>query len=74
MPPVGQNLAPAKAADNARNAGILGSVLFVGAAIGRIRVEEAIKTIWPFYAALFLALIVVTYVPMVTMGLVDLMR
>ncbi len=52
----------------------VGSVLFVGAAIGRIRVEEAIKTIWPFYGALFSALMLVTYVPMITMGLVDLMR
>jgi len=52
----------------------VGSVLFVGAAIGRIRVEEAIKTIWPFYGALFAALMLVTYVPVLTMGLVDLMR
>lgn len=52
----------------------VGSVLFVGAAIGRIRVEEAVKSIWPFYGALFVALMLVTYVPIFTMGLVELMR
>jgi tripartite ATP-independent transporter DctM subunit len=52
----------------------VGSVLFVGAAIGKVKVEETVKTIWPFYGALFVALMVVTYVPSVTMGLVNLMR
>lgn len=35
----------------------VGSVLFVGAAIGRIRIEDAVKTIWPFYLALIAALL-----------------
>lgn len=52
----------------------VGSVLIVGAAIGRIRVEETVKTIWPFYGALFIALMMVTYIPSLTMGLVELSR
>lgn len=41
----------------------VGSVLFVGSAIGNIRIEDTVKTIWPFYLALFAALMLVTYVP-----------
>lgn len=52
----------------------VGSVLFVGAAIGKVRIEDTVKTIWPFYGALFLALMLVTYLPDLSMGLVHLMR
>ncbi|OLF71017.1 C4-dicarboxylate ABC transporter permease [Maricaulis sp. W15] len=52
----------------------VGSVLFVGAAIGKVKVEETVKTIWPFYGALFVALMAVTYFPALSMGLVNLMR
>lgn len=52
----------------------VGSVLFVGSAIGKVPVEETVKTIWPFYGALFVALMAVTYVPELSMGLVELMR
>lgn len=52
----------------------VGSVLFVGSAIGKVPVEETVKTIWPFYGALFLALMAVTYIPGLSMGLVNLMR
>jgi tripartite ATP-independent transporter DctM subunit len=47
----------------------VGSVLFVGCAIGRIRIEDTVKTIWPFYLALFAALLLVTYVPAVSLWL-----
>jgi tripartite ATP-independent transporter DctM subunit len=52
----------------------VGSVQFVGCGIGKIRMEDAMKSIWPFYAALFVALMLVTYVPAVSLwlpGLVD---
>lgn len=45
------------------------SVLFVAAAIGRLPVEKAVRTIWPFYGALVLALILVTYVPSLSLWL-----
>ena len=47
----------------------VGSVLFVGTAIGRITVEQAVRTIWPFYLALVTALALVTYVPSLSLAL-----
>jgi tripartite ATP-independent transporter DctM subunit len=41
----------------------VGTCLFVGCAVGKIRIEEALKSIWPFYLALFVALMLITYVP-----------
>ncbi|GLQ18177.1 TRAP transporter large permease [Maritalea porphyrae] len=41
----------------------VGTCLFVGCAVGKIKIEQSLKTIWPFYLALLLALILVTYVP-----------
>ncbi len=47
----------------------IGSVLFVGSAIGRISVAEAMKSIWPFYLAALLVLLLVTYVPALSLAL-----
>jgi TRAP-type C4-dicarboxylate transport system permease large subunit len=47
----------------------VGSVLFVGSAIGGIPVEQAVKTIWPFYGALIAALMLVSYVPELSLAL-----
>ncbi len=47
----------------------VGAVLFVGAAVGKVPVEEAVKTIWPFYIALIFALLVITFVPALSMSL-----
>lgn len=47
----------------------VGTLLFVGCSIGRISMEETVKTIWPFYAAIFVALMLVTYVPAISMTL-----
>jgi tripartite ATP-independent transporter DctM subunit len=41
----------------------VGTVQFVGCAIGGVSVGEVMKTIMPFYAALIAALFIVTYVP-----------
>ncbi|MEO1079879.1 MAG: TRAP transporter large permease [Pseudomonadota bacterium] len=41
----------------------VGAVLFVGCAIGKIPIEQTVRTIWPFYGALMLALAAVIYVP-----------
>jgi tripartite ATP-independent transporter DctM subunit len=62
------------------NAGIglitppVGTVLFVGAAIGKISVMEALKSIWPFYLAALVVLIVVVYVPALSLWLPALLR
>lgn len=41
----------------------VGSVLFVGCAVGKIGIGQVMKTIWPFYAAAFATLMLVTYIP-----------
>jgi tripartite ATP-independent transporter DctM subunit len=41
----------------------VGAVLFVGCAVGRITVWQAVRTIWPFYFAAVATLLLVTYVP-----------
>ncbi|GHA43933.1 C4-dicarboxylate ABC transporter permease [Amylibacter ulvae] len=47
----------------------VGTCLFVGCAVGRIKIEETLKSIWPFYLAILVALILVTYVPAVSLFL-----
>jgi tripartite ATP-independent transporter DctM subunit len=47
----------------------VGAVLFVGCAIGRIRIEEVLRTIWPFWCAILVALLLTTYVPQVSLTL-----
>ncbi|MBB94894.1 MAG: C4-dicarboxylate ABC transporter permease [Rhodobacteraceae bacterium] len=47
----------------------VGTCLFVGCAVGRIKIEQAMKSIWPFYLAIFAALLLVTYVPGVSLWL-----
>lgn len=47
----------------------VGTCLFVGCAVGKIRIEETLKTIWPFYIAIFGALMLITYVPAVSLFL-----
>jgi TRAP-type C4-dicarboxylate transport system permease large subunit len=62
------------------NAGIglitppVGSVLFVGAAIGKISVTETLRTIWPFYLAAFIVLLLVTFIPALSLWLPALLR
>jgi TRAP-type C4-dicarboxylate transport system permease large subunit len=45
----------------------VGSALFVGCAVGRITVERAAKAMVPFYIVMFVVLMLVTYVPIITM-------
>lgn len=47
----------------------VGAVLFVGCAIGKIPIEQTVRTMWPFYGALVLALIAVIYVPSLSLWL-----
>ena len=47
----------------------VGTTQFVGCAIGGISVGEVMKTILPFYAALIVALLLVTYVPAFSLAL-----
>jgi len=45
----------------------VGTLLFVGCAMGKIKMEDTVRTIWPFYAAIFIALMLLTYVPAVSL-------
>ncbi len=62
------------------NAGIglitppVGPSLFVGCAIGKVSIEEVSKELWPFYAAMIAALLIVTYVPATTLWLPSLLK
>jgi tripartite ATP-independent transporter DctM subunit len=41
----------------------VGTVQFIGCAIGKISIGEATRTAWPYYLAIFIAITLVTYVP-----------
>jgi tripartite ATP-independent transporter DctM subunit len=47
----------------------VGSVLFVGCAVGKVTIEEVTRTIWPFYIVMFAVLMLVTYVPAISLAL-----
>ncbi|MCF8882712.1 TRAP transporter large permease [Erythrobacter sp. SN021] len=47
----------------------VGSVLFVGCAVGKARPEDVVRTIWPFYLALIGVLLLVAYFPPLTLWL-----
>ncbi|WP_179381450.1 TRAP transporter large permease [Jannaschia marina] len=47
----------------------VGACLFVGCVVGGERIESVVRTIWPFYLAILVALALVTYVPAVSLGL-----
>lgn len=52
----------------------VGSCLFVGCAVGKLPMEKAVRTIWPFYFAIFVALMLITFVPAISLtlpGLLD---
>ncbi|WP_306261265.1 TRAP transporter large permease [Pararhizobium sp. IMCC21322] len=51
----------------------VGACLFVGCAVGKVPIEDALKTIWPFYLAILAALLLVTYVPAISLTLPALM-
>ncbi len=57
------------------NAGIglntppVGSVQFVACAIGKVSISESMRTIWPFYGASFVVLLLVTYIPQISLWL-----
>ena len=52
----------------------VGSVLFVGCAVGRVTIEQVTRTIWPFYLAMLVVLALVTYVPAISLWLPGLFR
>jgi tripartite ATP-independent transporter DctM subunit len=47
----------------------VGSVLFVGCAIGDVKLEDVMRGIWPFYGVMFAVLMLVTFVPALSLWL-----
>lgn len=47
----------------------VGSTLFVGCAVGNVTMEQVMRKIWPFYGVLFAVLMLVTYIPDITLWL-----
>jgi tripartite ATP-independent transporter DctM subunit len=47
----------------------VGSTLFVGCAVGKVSMEEVMRNIWPFYGVMFLVLMLVTYIPELSLWL-----
>ncbi|RJY09907.1 TRAP transporter large permease [Aurantiacibacter aquimixticola] len=47
----------------------VGSVLFVGSAVGGVPIEKMVATIWPFYLTLIAALVLVSFVPSLSLWL-----
>ena len=52
----------------------VGPTLFVGCAIGKCSIEEVSKELWPFYGAMCFALLLVTYVPAISLWLPGMIR
>jgi len=52
----------------------VGACLFVGCAIGKVPIEKAVKTIFPFYVAIFIALMLTTFIPAISLTLPSLIE
>jgi tripartite ATP-independent transporter DctM subunit len=52
----------------------VGPTLFVGCAIGKVTMEEVSRELWPFYGAMCLALLIVTYFPPLSLWLPSLLK
>lgn len=47
----------------------VGSVLFVGCAVGKIPIEKSVRSLWPFYGAMIAVLLLITMFPGISLGL-----
>jgi tripartite ATP-independent transporter DctM subunit len=47
----------------------VGATLFVGCAVGKVTIEQVMRRIWPFYAVMFFVLMLVTYLPELSLWL-----
>ncbi|MBM3546066.1 MAG: TRAP transporter large permease [Alphaproteobacteria bacterium] len=52
----------------------VGATLFVGCAVGKVTMEQVTRTIWPFYLAMITVLMLVTFVPAISLALPNLFR
>src|SRR5499425_3242355 len=47
----------------------VGAILFVGCAVGDVTIEQVLRRIWPFYGVMFAVLMLVTYLPVLSLWL-----
>jgi tripartite ATP-independent transporter DctM subunit len=47
----------------------VGSILFVGCAVGKVTMEQVMRRIWPFYLVMFCVLMLVTFFPAISLWL-----
>src|SRR5215467_4276142 len=47
----------------------VGTTLFVGCAVGKVTMEQVMREIWPFYGVMFVVLMLVTYLPELSLWL-----
>lgn len=47
----------------------VGSILFTGCKVGNVKIEQVIKELLPYFAVILLALLLVTYIPAISMAL-----
>ena len=47
----------------------VGTVLFVGSAIGRVSIGVLVRAMAPFFVAMFVVLMIVTYIPLLSLWL-----
>jgi tripartite ATP-independent transporter DctM subunit len=52
----------------------VGPTLFVGCAIGKVTMEQVSKELWSFYGAMCIALLLVTFIPAISLWLPGLLR
>lgn len=51
----------------------VGTVLFVGCAVGKVPIERASRHLWPFWLAMIVVLLLVTYIPIIPMWIPSLL-
>jgi TRAP-type C4-dicarboxylate transport system permease large subunit len=44
----------------------IGTTLFIGAAIARVPIGAVVRELWPFYLVAFIVLILMSYIPALT--------
>ena len=51
----------------------VGAVLFIGSAVGKVKMERVVKATLPFYLCMIIALLLITFIPEISMLLPNLM-
>jgi len=49
----------------------VGNTLFVGCIVGKMKVEQVVRVLWPFYIAMVSVVLLVIYIPFFAMWLPD---